>query len=52
MSNFEVVKSIETDFDIKITKFKSKATGLIVILVDRQGISFRNRNGVAFVTVY
>lgn len=41
MTNFEVIKSIETDFDIKITKFKSKVTGLTVILVDRQGISFQ-----------
>ncbi|GES88292.1 metalloenzyme, LuxS/M16 peptidase-like protein [Rhizophagus clarus] len=36
MTNFEVVKSIETDFNIKITKFRSKATGLTVILVDCQ----------------
>ncbi|PKK78220.1 hypothetical protein RhiirC2_730303 [Rhizophagus irregularis] len=36
MTNFEVIKSIESDFDIKITKFKSKVTGLTVILVDRQ----------------
>ena len=38
MTNFKIVKSIETDFDIKITKFKSTSTGLTAILVDRQGI--------------
>ena len=38
MTNFTVIKSIKTDFDITITKYKSKVTGLTVVLVDYQGM--------------
>ncbi|RIA89814.1 Metalloenzyme, LuxS/M16 peptidase-like protein [Glomus cerebriforme] len=36
MANFKIIKTIETEFDIKITKFKSTVTGLTVILVDHE----------------
>ena len=37
MSNFKVVRKIETDFDIPVTKYKSSITGLTAINAKVEG---------------